>query len=170
MKIDTAFKITRPALSVTGLFAQVDPNVKHEIALLNTYLSKKVLVRCGDEFYLNTCPPQGWTAATAKTSATAKKFKTIEELLGEDIRELIHELGAAIDDDQKFNFSDVIDQKGDTSLLYEVEQKFGANKNNYNANILLSEAPILAYLFCRAAYHVNLRSFKRILAPINFIN
>jgi hypothetical protein len=165
MQIDTAFKIKRPALSVTGLFAQLDPYVKKEIDLLDANLSKKCLARDGEKFWIELDISNA--KKTLEEAGAYEQKASLEEILKLDIDDLIDILESASTSNDKFSFSDLIDQMGDTSLLYELEQKIDANKTSYNAAKLLSETPIRAYLFCRAAYSINLNTA---LAIFNYIS
>ncbi len=170
----TEFRFTRPVLSVRGFYSRLDSYVNEEIVALNKLLSGKYLKTDSEE----TCKETFWI----ETKAGDKIY--LEDLLKMDIGVcdkksidsdqsidwpdgLITVLGNAQYPSDGFSFLDLIDLRGDTGLFDDVGQKINDIKLSYNASKLLSEKPILAYLFCRALYYLRKRSDSAIFNYIS---
>lgn len=140
---DSTFRIKRPVISrVSGLLAEIDPHVKNQIIILSGLLNKKCISEDdGDE---------------------------LKTFLAYSIDVLAKTLG---DTDAALTFSEYI-QKNNAGLYLEVSDLIDIKKQKlgYNTNRLLSEEPIFAYLFCKAAYDLGLdKSDDAATAICNYI-
>lgn len=133
----SSFKFARPVFVSNGLYDGLDAYAKKLITELSAKLSRKFL---NEEF----------------------EFKYVQQAeitkrpLEEAIVDWIDHVPKSAADLK--SFGELIDQKGDTALFYEVQEYVSTNKLSFNANRLLKDRPVLEFLFCVAKYAKRLNS------------
>lgn len=149
------FRMVRPKLSVNGMTNDTDPYVRSGIEQLEKLFSK----RCFEESIVNEAEvrrdkKKGGDELVPKWDGDQFEIneENLDDVLLWDIDKLLKEIEDADEEEERYTFADIIDQRSATSLQYEVQEIIRDNTQSYNVGLLLKNKPIQDFLFARAVF------------------
>ena len=127
----STFRFIRPTLIANGRSADLDSYVQKQISLLSLKLSLKFIES-----------KRGGAGIPLKDFFAPKEFEA-------QLAKIAENAGA-------LTLDEVIDDKGEASLYYKVQEMIKENRLPLNTTRILQNKGISAYLFARAKYHHDL--------------
>ncbi|HEX2532101.1 MAG TPA: hypothetical protein VHK69_00120 [Chitinophagaceae bacterium] len=141
----------RPIFISNGLVDDLDEPARKQIKQLSKVLGQRMLSGFDIHLPASPAPAPSVTGTAAVSKAVGGTPSSTIKPLDEDNLDWVDLLPPTFTGKLQ-TFEEIIDKKGDSSLLFEVQELITNSALGYNASKLLKEASLLHFLFCKAKY------------------